>query len=146
MCEVTTFFKIILRSCRVHGKGSNIDHHNCMQNEVITSPVITIPTCFELMIPDCTSSSITGTSFCFDGDLLNVLPSALSSIWFLVWYLPIMERDIPRNWNATWEKSYKSHSNYQNVLTFGVVWHTGKVLACGAVGPQFKPQQDQGIL
>ena len=28
----------------------------------------------------------------------------------------------------------------------GVVWHTGKVLACGAVGPRFKPRQDQGIL
>ena len=28
----------------------------------------------------------------------------------------------------------------------GVVWHTGKVLACGAVGPRFKPRQGQGIL
>ena len=28
----------------------------------------------------------------------------------------------------------------------GVVWHTGKVLACSAVGPRFKPQQGQGIL
>ena len=28
----------------------------------------------------------------------------------------------------------------------GVVWHTGKVLACGAVSPRFKPQQGQGIL
>ena len=28
----------------------------------------------------------------------------------------------------------------------GVVWHTGKVLAYGAVGPRFKPRQDQGIL
>ena len=27
-----------------------------------------------------------------------------------------------------------------------VVWHTGKVLACGAEGPRFNPQQDQGVL
>ena len=26
----------------------------------------------------------------------------------------------------------------------GVVWHTGKVLSCGAVGPRFKPRQGQG--
>ena len=26
-----------------------------------------------------------------------------------------------------------------------VVWHTGKVLACGAVGPRFKYRQTQGI-
>ena len=26
----------------------------------------------------------------------------------------------------------------------GVVWHTGKVLACSAVGPRFKPRQRQG--
>ena len=26
------------------------------------------------------------------------------------------------------------------------MWHTGKVLACGAVGPRFKPRQGQGIL
>ena len=25
-----------------------------------------------------------------------------------------------------------------------VVWHTGKVLACSAVGPRFKPRQDPG--
>ena len=30
--------------------------------------------------------------------------------------------------------------------SMGVVWHTGKVLACGAVGPRFKPRQGQGIL
>ena len=30
--------------------------------------------------------------------------------------------------------------------TTGVVWHTGKVLACDAVGPRFKPRQGQGIL
>ena len=29
---------------------------------------------------------------------------------------------------------------------YGVVWHTGKVLASGAVGPRFKPRQGQGIL
>ena len=28
----------------------------------------------------------------------------------------------------------------------GVVWHTGKVLACGTVGPRFNSQQSQGIL
>ena len=28
----------------------------------------------------------------------------------------------------------------------GVVWHTGKVLACGAVGPWFNSWQGQGIL
>ena len=26
------------------------------------------------------------------------------------------------------------------------MWHTGKVLACGAVGPRFKPHQGQGFL
>ena len=26
------------------------------------------------------------------------------------------------------------------------MWHTGKVLACGAVGPRFKPRQGQGFL
>ena len=26
----------------------------------------------------------------------------------------------------------------------GVVWHTGKVLTCGAVGPRFKPRQGRG--
>ena len=29
-------------------------------------------------------------------------------------------------------------------LKDGVVWHTGKVLAYGAVGPRFKPRQGQG--
>ena len=29
-------------------------------------------------------------------------------------------------------------------LNSGVVWHTGKVLAYGAVGPRFKPRQGQG--
>ena len=33
-----------------------------------------------------------------------------------------------------------------NVFTYyGVVWHTGKVVACSAVSPRFKPQQDQGF-
>ena len=32
------------------------------------------------------------------------------------------------------------------ICSVGVVWHTGKVLACGAVGPRFNYQQDQGIL
>ena len=27
-----------------------------------------------------------------------------------------------------------------------VVWHTGKVLACGAVDPRFNSRQGQGIL
>ena len=28
----------------------------------------------------------------------------------------------------------------------GVVWHYGEVVACGEVGPRFKPRQDKGIL
>ena len=31
-------------------------------------------------------------------------------------------------------------------MDLGVVLHTGKDLACGAVGPRFKPRQGQGIL
>ena len=33
---------------------------------------------------------------------------------------------------------------YYTIILFEVVWHTGKVLACGAVGPRFKPRQGQG--
>ena len=31
-------------------------------------------------------------------------------------------------------------------IYIGVVWHTGKVLGWGVVGPWFKPGQGQGIL
>ena len=37
------------------------------------------------------------------------------------------------------------HSALLHVLCV-VVWHTGKVLSCGAVGPQFNSWQGQGIL
>ena len=39
-------------------------------------------------------------------------------------------------------------TNWHQWLSQGipVVWHTGKVLPCGAVGPRFKSRQDQGIL
>ena len=30
------------------------------------------------------------------------------------------------------------------MINYGVVWHTGNVLASGAVGPRFKPRQGQG--
>ena len=40
-----------------------------------------------------------------------------------------------------------AHFNkYSDAKDRGVVWHTGKVLAYGAVGPRFKPRQGQGIL
>ena len=37
-------------------------------------------------------------------------------------------------------------ASFVKIAKIGVVWHTGKVLAYGAVGPRFKPRQDQGIL
>ena len=51
-------------------------------------------------------------------------------------------------WDASllWLRSKNDQPMDTTFLTAlrGVVWHTGKVLACGAVGPRFKPRQGQG--
>ena len=57
--------------------------------------------------------------------------------WFLPFYGTVKCEQYPACDHST--RWYISTS-------MGVVWHTGKVLACGAVGPRFKPRQGQGIL